>query len=333
VRRIVGCVVLLSALMLPDATSASPMSSNLALSNLGASSQAYCADAEEIELLNEINDYRAANGLAPLTLSATLGAAADHHSESMASFNYFDPSHDLHFEGAAQDETVIWQENIANFGYPDNTHTSRAENLAAGYERAAETLAQWQSSPSHDEHLLSTKFQAIGVGRAFNPESEYRWYWTVTFGSLVDSKASACVESAGAEGSPAPGSELSIMRSGRNGSSTDSSAVYDGDEATTWYTTKARTPSNGYVWIDFGGLRTVSRIEYLFSSGGSADAFEIQVSTDKMEWTTIASLGEPEAGDWTTLEWSGQARYVRFYFTNPNGDPVLGNLAEVRVFA
>ena len=333
VRRIAAIIALLSVLAAPHVALASPNGKTPSVTRTYANGQAYCADSEELELLVEINEYRTANGLTPLKLSTTLGAAAEHHSESMASFNYFDPSHDLHFEGPNQDETVSWQQNIANFGYPDNTHTSRAENLAAGYERAAETLAQWQSSPSHDEHLLSPKFQAIGIGRAFNPESGYRWYWTVTFGSLVDSQASACVESAGVAGSPAPGSQLSIMRSGRNGSSTDSSAVYDGDEATIWYTTKARTPSNGYVWIDFGGVRTVSRIEYLFSNSGSADSFEIQISNDKKQWITIASLENPDAGKWLTLEWSGEARYLRFYFNNPNGDPVLGNLAEVRAFA
>lgn len=332
-RRVVAIVGLLVALALPHAAFANPSTAAKSPTGEPAGSETYCADSEEFELFTEINDYRSANGLAPLVLSPSLGAAADHHSESMASFNYFDPSHDLHFEGPNQDETVTWQANIANFGYPDSTHTSRAENLAAGYERAAETIAQWQSSPSHDEHLLSTKFQAIGVGRAFNPESEYHWYWTVTFGSLVDSTASACVETAGAEGSPAPGTQLPIMRSGRNGSSSDSSAVYDGDEATTWYTTKARTPVDGYVWIDFGGVRTISKVEYLFSSSGAADAFQIQVSTEKKEWITIASLGEPPAGKWQTLEWTGDARYVRFYFTNPNGDAVLGNLAEVRVYA
>src|SRR5215213_3338323 len=137
VRRISAIFALLSMLVLSQPASASPSGQSAPRVQLDVQSETYCADTEEFELLSEINDYRAANGLPSLTLSATLGAAADHHSESMASFNYFDASHDLHFEGANQDQTVTWQQNIANFGYPDNTHTSRAENLAAGYERAA----------------------------------------------------------------------------------------------------------------------------------------------------------------------------------------------------
>jgi hypothetical protein len=251
----------------------------------------------------------------------------------MASFNYFDGSHDLHFEGKNQDQTITWQENIANHGYPDNTHTSRAENLAAGFETAVETLLQWQNSPSHNQHLLSTKYRAVGIGRAFNPDSEYRWYWTVTFGSLVDAPASACAQTSAGSGAAAPGSQLPIIRSGRNGSSTESNVAYDGDESTAWHTTKARTPVTGYIWFDFGTIRTLSRIEYVFSRASGADAFQIQVSNDRDDWTTIAEGGGPNPGEWDSVKWSGEARYVRFYFTNPSEASVLGYLAEVRFYA
>jgi hypothetical protein len=263
-----------------------------------------------------------------------LSAAARHHAESMATYDYFDGSHDLHFEGEDDDETITWQENIANHGYPDNTHTSRAENLAAGFETAAETLAQWKGSPSHNAHLLSPKYQAVGVGRAFNPQSEYRWYWTVTFGSLVDETAPVCVESiAEDDGAPEPGEELPIIGSGRNGSSTDSGVAYDGDEATAWYTTKARTPTSGYVWFDLGSVQPVSKIEFLFTDARGADEFRVQVSADREVWETIAELGKPKADRWQTLEWGGETRYIRFYFSNPKDRGVLGFLAEVRIFA
>ena len=38
------------------------------------------------------------------------------------------------------------------------------------------------------------------------------------------------------------------------------------------------------------------------------------------------------ADEWRSVQWHGQARYVRFSFSNPNRDPVIGYLAEVRVF-
>lgn len=332
-RRLAAILIVLVALLVPANAFAAPGMSTGGWAGGGLDASGYCADPEELAMLAELNAYRVENGAGELTLSVSLGAAAKHHSESMASFNYFDGSHDLHFEGRNQDETITWQENIANHGYPDNTHTSRAENLAAGFESAAETLEQWKNSPSHNDHLLSSKYQAIGIGRAFNPEAEYRWYWTVTFGSLLDAPAAACDETVAADGDTAPGSQLSILRSGRNGSSTESYVAFDGDQATAWYTTKARTPTSGYIWFDLGSVRTVSKIEYFFSRSGGADAFEIQVSNNREEWTTIADLSSPEAGEWETLEWSGETRYVRFSFSNPEQVDVLGYLAEVRFYA
>lgn len=69
----------------------------------------YCADAEERYFLKLINDYRAQYGRAPLRLTKTLGAAAEHHSVDMASKNYF--SHTL--SGG-----VTWSQNIATWTAP-----------------------------------------------------------------------------------------------------------------------------------------------------------------------------------------------------------------------
>lgn len=333
VHRLIAIIIVALALLAPTSAFASTGAGSTALTARAHSSADYCADPEELAMLTLLNAYRVEQGETELTLSLSLGAAAEHHSESMATFNYFDGSHDLHFEGPDQDETITWQQNIADHGYPDNTHTSRAENLAAGFESAIETLEQWKNSPSHNDHLLSSKYQAIGIGRAFNPEAEYRYYWTVTFGSLIDEPASACADSASVEGDAAPGSQLSILRSGRNGSSTESYVAFDGDPATAWYTTKARTPTTGYVWFDFGAIQPLAKIDYFFSRSGGAAEFEIQVSNNRDEWTTIAELSSPQAGEWESFEWSGEARYVRFFFRNPDQVDVLGYLAEVRFHA
>lgn len=329
-RRFLISAVICCALIVPVLAGALPP--RLAAASFAVDADSYCVDAEEFALLELVNSYRQENGLQPLALSATLGAAAEHHSTSMATYNYFDGSHDLHFEGPNQDESTTWQQNIENHGYPDNTTTSRAEILAAGFESASETLAQWRNSPSHNQHVLSPKYQAIGIGRAYNADAEYGWYWTMTFGSLLDRPAEPCSNVATGS-APAPGTELTISRSGRNGSSTESAVAYDGDESTAWYTTKARTPVTGYVWFDLGEPRTISRIEFLFAQTGGADAVQIQVSDDREAWETVGELNSPSAGEWQSLEWAGSARYVRFWFTNPNGVPVLGYLAEVRVYA
>ncbi len=135
----------------------------------------YCADAEERAFLTLINNYRAQNGRGPLRLTKTLAAAADHHSVDMATKNYF--SHTL--SGG-----VTWSQNIANHGYTYSTY--KGENIAAGNATASATFTQWKNSSTHRANMLNTNFKAIGIGRAYNSSSTYKWYWTTTFGGYQD---------------------------------------------------------------------------------------------------------------------------------------------------
>lgn len=135
----------------------------------------YCADAEERYFLKLINDYRAQYGRAPLRLTKTLGAAAEHHSVDMANKNYF--SHTL--SGG-----VTWSQNIANHGYTYNTY--KAENIAAGSSTSTQTFNQWKNSSGHRANMLNANFNAIGIGRAYGSASTYKWYWTTTFGGYQD---------------------------------------------------------------------------------------------------------------------------------------------------
>jgi uncharacterized protein YkwD/uncharacterized protein YraI len=140
----------------------------------------WCADEEEAAFVDLVNEYRARNGLGPLTLSPTLGAAADAHSAEMAANNYF---------GHTMLGGVSVGENLANFGYPDSTI---GENIAAGSAGAAGTLGQWQGSAVHNANLLGGAFEAVGIGRAYDPNSGYGWYWTAIFGGTADGRARPC---------------------------------------------------------------------------------------------------------------------------------------------
>ncbi|CAA9576910.1 MAG: Transporter [uncultured Thermomicrobiales bacterium] len=135
----------------------------------------FCADAEERAFLRLVNNYRAQYGRAPLRLTRTLGAAADHHSIDMANKNYF--SHTL--AGG-----ITWSQNMSNHGYTYST--ARAENIAAGYSTAQQTFNQWKNSAGHNANMLSANFGAIGIGRAYGASSTYKWYWTATFGGYRD---------------------------------------------------------------------------------------------------------------------------------------------------
>jgi uncharacterized protein YkwD len=138
----------------------------------GGGGGGYAADSEERAFLDMINDYRRRSDAGPLALQDQLGAAAEHHSQDMASKNYF--SHQLANGDSAE-------KNIENFGY--TTWDFIGENIAAGHETASKVMDAWQGSPEHDRNMRNKNFDEIGIGRAYDQNSKYGWYWTTTFGS------------------------------------------------------------------------------------------------------------------------------------------------------
>ncbi|MBW3634140.1 MAG: CAP domain-containing protein, partial [Chloroflexi bacterium] len=144
-------------------------------------SETYCASPAEMRMLELINDLRAGRGLDPLQLSRSLGAAAEHKSQEMASQGY------LQHESP---DGVTPHELLRAHGYEHNTPIG--ENIAAGQESAEETFAQWRDSPTHREVMLDEDFEAIGIARAYNVESEYDWYWTAEFGGVLAEPARPC---------------------------------------------------------------------------------------------------------------------------------------------
>jgi uncharacterized protein YkwD len=129
-------------------------------------------DSEESAFFTLINQYRAANALPLLQLSADLTLAAHWMSTDMATHNNLD-----HTDSLGRDPFT----RMEDFGYVGAT--SMGENIAAGNETGQDTLTQWQNSPPHNANMLDADYLAIGVGRAYDAASEYGWYWTTDFGS------------------------------------------------------------------------------------------------------------------------------------------------------
>ncbi len=120
----------------------------------------------------------------------------------------------------------------------------------------------------------------------------------------------------------------------RSSNSSLPTLAYDGNMATSWVSTST-TPSSAWVIFGLGSVKPIGTIRYVFGSGlgGFADSWQIQVSVDKIVWTTIANRGNASPGSWKDQAVNRNARWVRFIFSNPNGDVKLGGIAEVQILA
>ena len=129
---------------------------------------------------------------------------------------------------------------------------------------------------------------------------------------------------------PSEPSTLAIVGSGQSPKSTSGTFARDRDPSTAWRTS-ATTPRSAYVWFDLGSRQQLGLIRWVFGRSGHADAMRIQVSDDGTTWATIAGRGNAPANEWQELATDASARYVRFFFRNPNKDARLGYLSEVEI--
>ena len=137
------------------------------------------ATAFENEVLTLVNQHRAAGAtcggtayptVAALAMNANLRLAAQRHSQDMATNNYF--SHT-----SLDGRTYV--DRIRAAGY---TGSFLGENIAAGYGSPASVVNGWMASTGHCQNIMNGGYRSIGVGYAFRAGSQFRSYWTQTFG-------------------------------------------------------------------------------------------------------------------------------------------------------
>ena len=102
--------------------------------------------AFEEELLERINQYRADNGLKPLSRHKALDALAKHHSKDMCK-----------------------EETLSHDGFSERFHQSGkrrcVENVGWNCASAAEQFDLWKGSPGHDHNLLDRGMGSAGISR------------------------------------------------------------------------------------------------------------------------------------------------------------------------
>lgn len=126
-------------------------------------------------VLELTNEYRAANGLNPLTLNQELNASAYGHSRDMAQLDFFDH---IGLDGSKPSDRNL------EVGYDANRTT---ENIAGGRSTPEGVMDQWKNSEGHNENLLDPKVTELGVGYFYLENDTgvktLNHYWTQVFGS------------------------------------------------------------------------------------------------------------------------------------------------------
>ncbi len=183
----------------------------------GESARATSYDAEELEFLHLINDYRKNNGLRGLLLSDTLSVSSERHSQDMARYRFF--AHNTATSSYYPVGYTPWDRMQAEgYGY----RTFWGENIAAGCESAERCFELWRNSPSHNAAMLDGNYRVIGIARVQAAGPTPLWYWTTDFGGAVDPTAHA-------PGEISPAEEPTVRQQVRERQAEDGAGLENGE--------------------------------------------------------------------------------------------------------
>jgi uncharacterized protein YkwD len=144
----------------------------LALVAVGTAGSASASIADEVRVVELVNEQRAAHGLPPMAINDTLGAAAQGYAEYMAGANFF-------AHKGLDGSTLVSRAEAAGY----RAWSFLGENLAAGQPTPERVVDAWMKSPTHRANVLSSEGVEIGIGKAHNANSKYRVYWTMEIGT------------------------------------------------------------------------------------------------------------------------------------------------------
>ena len=159
-------------------------------------------DQFDQRVLDLVNQYRAQNGLRPLTLSQKLDRAADKYASRMATGDFFahnDPN------GSTMGSRIQAE------GY---NYTSAAENIAAGQSTPEMVVQAWINSAGHRANLLNANLTHMGLGYAYlandTGTTNYNHYWVQKFGAGDPNPGTYVAETDSVNPPPNPGAVATI---------------------------------------------------------------------------------------------------------------------------
>lgn len=135
-------------------------------------------EEEMLEILNQ-NRARGANcggtqydPVPPLEMDEIARISARLHSQDMGARNFFD--HDT-------PDGVQFFERMDAAGFEGLEPWG--ENLAGGSATAAGAMSGLMNSPGHCVNIMRPEFRVVGIGYAYDAESDFGHYWTQNFGA------------------------------------------------------------------------------------------------------------------------------------------------------
>ncbi len=140
---------------------------SIGMHRVGRGVLSYATNVSSSSLLEDTNQQRLTNHVAPLKINPKLAEAAQSKANDMAKRNYW--SHNT------PDGSPPWS-FIDSAGY---TYQKAGENLAYGFGSSNDTVTGWMNSPPHRENLLDSAFQDVGFGYANVPNYQNKGEETV----------------------------------------------------------------------------------------------------------------------------------------------------------
>lgn len=149
------------------------------------------------EIISAINNYRAQNGLSPLTPNALLGSLAQGQADYQASIQT------VTHTGPGGTSP---QDRAASAGYGGGNFFYLSEIIYGGYQSGVyDALSWWQNSSLHNGIMLASRYTEIGAGIAYSGD---RAYYTAVLGGPTGSGSSISSgtnnNGSGEENSPNP---------------------------------------------------------------------------------------------------------------------------------
>jgi hypothetical protein len=127
--------------------------------------------------------------------------------------------------------------------------------------------------------------------------------------------------------------EIPIASASQSPDSASAALACDKNLDTIWATEGEVPQTSAFAVFDLNMVRRIGEIAWQFSVPPMGTSLRIETAMRQEGWETLLTPGDAPADAWQSLTCDVSARYVRFYFENPNHLPSLGHLREVQIFA